>query len=71
VIGGEVAAVEKAEELLQAAGTKRMISLNVSGQAEACLQQSSMISAGVFITATIFPLPVGAASLINWESIQH
>lgn len=31
VIGGEVAAVEKAEELLQAAGTKRMISLNVSG----------------------------------------
>jgi malonyl CoA-acyl carrier protein transacylase len=43
VIGGEVAAVEKAEELLQAAGT----------------------SAGVFITATIFPLPVGAASLIN------
>ncbi|MFQ7237457.1 MAG: ACP S-malonyltransferase, partial [Enterococcus hulanensis] len=31
VIGGEVAAVEKAEELLQAAGTKRMIPLNVSG----------------------------------------
>ncbi|MDT2827497.1 ACP S-malonyltransferase [Enterococcus viikkiensis] len=31
VIGGEVAAVEKAEELLQAAGTKRMIQLNVSG----------------------------------------
>ena len=31
VIGGETAAVEKAEELLQAAGTKRMISLNVSG----------------------------------------
>lgn len=31
VIGGEVAAVEKAEELLVAAGTKRMIPLNVSG----------------------------------------
>ena len=31
VIGGETAAVEKAEELLQAAGTKRMIPLNVSG----------------------------------------
>lgn len=31
VIGGEVAAVEKAEELLKAAGTKRMIPLNVSG----------------------------------------
>lgn len=31
VIGGEVAAVERAEELLQAAGTKRMIPLNVSG----------------------------------------
>lgn len=31
VIGGEVAAVEKAEELLQSAGTKRMIPLNVSG----------------------------------------
>lgn len=31
VIGGEVAAVEKAEELLQAAGTKRMIPLKVSG----------------------------------------
>lgn len=31
VIGGEVVAVEKAEELLQAAGTKRMIPLNVSG----------------------------------------
>ncbi|MDT2612374.1 ACP S-malonyltransferase [Enterococcus dongliensis] len=31
VIGGEVAAVEKAEELLQAAGTKRLIPLNVSG----------------------------------------
>lgn len=31
VIGGEVAAVEKAEELLQAAGTKRMLTLNVSG----------------------------------------
>ncbi|MGM0215671.1 ACP S-malonyltransferase [Enterococcus sp. AZ109] len=31
VIGGEVAAVEKAEELLKAAGVKRMIPLNVSG----------------------------------------
>lgn len=31
VIGGEAAAVEKAVELLQAAGTKRLIPLNVSG----------------------------------------
>lgn len=31
VIGGETAAVEKAEELLSAAGVKRMIPLNVSG----------------------------------------
>ncbi|MBO1306501.1 ACP S-malonyltransferase [Enterococcus sp. 669A] len=31
VIGGEAAAVEKAEELLKAAGVKRMIPLNVSG----------------------------------------
>ncbi|EOH87745.1 ACP S-malonyltransferase [Enterococcus pallens] len=31
VIGGEIAAVEKAEELLSAAGVKRMIPLNVSG----------------------------------------
>ncbi len=31
VIGGEIAAVEKAEELLSAVGVKRMIPLNVSG----------------------------------------
>ncbi|MBM9834259.1 ACP S-malonyltransferase, partial [Enterococcus faecalis] len=31
VIGGEAPAVDKAVELLQAAGTKRVIPLNVSG----------------------------------------
>ena len=41
VIGGEVAAVEKAEELLQAAGTKRMIPLNVSGPFHTALLETA------------------------------
>lgn len=41
VIGGEVAAVEKAEELLTAAGAKRMIPLNVSGPFHTALLASA------------------------------
>lgn len=41
VIGGEVAAVEKAEEFLTEAGAKRMIALNVSGPFHTALLKSA------------------------------
>ncbi|GCF92336.1 malonyl CoA-acyl carrier protein transacylase [Enterococcus florum] len=41
VIGGEVAAVEKAEALLNEAGAKRLITLNVSGPFHTALLQSA------------------------------
>lgn len=54
VIGGEIAAVEKAEELLSAAGVKRMIPLNVSGPFHTALLEPASCQLNLELQKIVF-----------------
>jgi [acyl-carrier-protein] S-malonyltransferase len=57
VIAGQVSAVEKASEMLKAAGAKRVLPLPVSAPFHASLMKSAAEKMAVHIAATVFSAP--------------